>query len=129
MLTLAASHVWHLIQLDVNNAFLHGDLSEEVYMDLPLRYSYQGKYQDYKGKLACKLQKFIHGLTQASRQWYAKFSQSIIQYGFTQSKSYYSLFTKGSGSSFVALLVYVNDIVITSPSLTVLANIKSFLHV
>lgn len=94
LLTLAASHDWHLIQLDVNDAFLHGDLSAEVYMDLPLAYSYQGKYQDYKGKLACKLQKSIYGLTQASRQWYAKFSQSIIQSGFTQSKSYYSLILK-----------------------------------
>lgn len=57
-----------------------------------------------------------------------KFSQALICFGFIQSKTDYSLFTKGSGDDFVALLVYVDDIVITSPNSRVINSLKSFLH-
>ena len=95
--------MWHLTQLDVNNVFLNGDLFEEVYMDLPLGYTGTRK-ADFQGeKLVCKLHKSIYGLKQASRQWYSKFSQSLLQFGFVQSKCDYSLFTKGTDASFVAI--------------------------
>ena len=108
--------------MDVNNAFLNGDLFEEVYMDIPLGYDHKEQSSKPTKKLVCKLYKSIYGLKQVSRQWNSKFSHSFISFGFIQSKSDYSLFTKGSGSSFITLLLYVDDIVmITGPSLSTIS--------
>lgn len=59
MLALASNHNWHLIQMDVNNVFLHVDLFEEFYMNLPLGYARNGECPTSEGKLVCKLHKSI----------------------------------------------------------------------
>ena len=117
LLALSASQNWYLAQLDINNAFLNGDLFEEVYMDLPPGYTRQGEQQSGSSKQMCKLHKSIYGLKQASRQWNITFTQAIISFGFSQSKCDYSLFTHGQGDNFVAILLYVDDIIIAGPNM------------
>ncbi|GMJ03599.1 cysteine-rich RLK (RECEPTOR-like protein kinase) 8 [Hibiscus trionum] len=124
LLSLAASKRWHLLQLDVNNAFLNGLLDEEVYMKLPLGY-HTGSHDS---NLVCKLHKSIYGLKQASRQWFNVFSEVVLKLGFQQSSAEHTLFVKGSGDDMVVLLVYVDDIILASKQLPLLAEVHSSLQ-
>ncbi|XP_073263057.1 uncharacterized protein [Populus alba] len=122
LLTIAAANNWHLHQLDVDNAFLHGDLHEEVYMQLPPGYS------NHNDPRVCKLKKSIYGLKQASRQWFSKLSASLLHFGFLQAKSYSSLFIKQSKTTLIAILIYVDDVLIASNDLTALTIVKNYLR-
>ena len=113
--------------MDVANAFLHGDLDEEIYMQPPPGYLFQGGF-NAKDKPVLKLHKSLYGLKQASRQWNVKFSNVLTTNGFVQSLADYSLFTKRTDNSFVALLVYVDDIIITGNSSQEVTNVKNMLH-
>jgi len=121
LLALAAISKWNLRQLDVNNAFLHGDLNEEVYMVIP-----QGMNPEKPG-LVCRLQRCFYRLKQVSRQWYARLSSFLISHGYKKYAFDYSLFLKHQHNSITALLVYVNDIVLSRNNFTEIQNITHLL--
>lgn len=70
----------------------------------------------------------IYGLKQASRQWFAKFTEVLIQFGFKDSENDYFLFTLRKGTDVVLLLVYVDDVIITGISVQLIQSLKSFIH-
>ena len=72
ILSLAANHDWDLQQFDVKNAFLHGDLEEEIYMELPPGYDRQ-----VATGIVCKLKKALYGLKQSPRAWFGRFTKVI----------------------------------------------------
>jgi hypothetical protein len=121
LLAVAAIRGWHIHQLDVNNAFLHGELQEDVYMTIP------DGVECSKSNQVCKLLKSLYGLKQASRKWYEKLTSLLVREGYTQSTSDYSLFTLSTNDNFTALLIYVDDIILSGTSLTEIDRIKCIL--
>jgi histone deacetylase 1/2 len=108
VLALAVSLNWNIKQLDVSNAFLHGILDEEVYMEQP-----KGYEDDNFPEHVCRLHKSLYGLKQAPRAWFQRLSQQLIEFGFLESKMDYSLFTYITDTIRIFVLVYVDDIIIT----------------
>lgn len=88
LISLAVQNNWKLFQLDVNNVFLYGDLSEDVYMLPPPGYHIEGSTK------VCKLKKSVYGLKQAPKQWNHKLSEALFEAGFEQSQNDHSLFIK-----------------------------------
>nr|CAN79066.1 hypothetical protein VITISV_019693 [Vitis vinifera] len=109
LLSLAANLDWPLQQFDVKNAFLHGKLSEEVYMDLPPGCMVSKK----QCQKVCKLKKSLYGLKQSPRVWFGRFTKSMRVFGYLQSNSDHTLFLKKQHGKITALIVYVDDMVVT----------------
>jgi hypothetical protein len=111
ILSIAVSRGWSLRQLDVQNAFLHGILEEEVYMRQP-----PGYVDTTKPHWVCKLDKALYGLKQAPRVWYARLCAKLASLGFLPSKGDTSLFFYHRGQHTIFVLVYVDDIIMASSS-------------
>jgi hypothetical protein len=122
VIALASINHWIIHQLDVNNAFLHGELQEDVYMLVPPGVTYS------KPNQVCKLVKSLYGIKQASRRWYERLINFLQQHKYTQATSDHSLFTKVTESTFTVLLVYVDDVIIAGNSMSEIQDIKDALH-
>lgn len=123
LLALVATNNWFLHQLDVDNAFLHASLDEEIYMALP-----QGLHSP-KPNQVCLLQKSLYGLKQASRQWYSTLVQALQALGFVQSSADHTLYIKqGKSGAFTALLLYVDDVLLAGNDMTEIQLVKDSLH-
>jgi hypothetical protein len=113
LLSLAVTNGWHLRQLDVQNAFLHGVLEEEVYMRQP-----PGFVDHSHPQHLCRMIKALYGLKQAPRAWHARLGAALRALGFTPSTADTSLFMLRRPEVTMYLLVYVDDIILVSSSST-----------
>jgi hypothetical protein len=118
ILTLAHSRDWPIHQLDVKNAFLHGTLTETVFCSQPTGFV-DAALPDH----VCKLKKSLYGLKQAPRAWYSRFATYLFSLGFSEAKSDTSLFIYRRGTETVYLLLYVDDIVLTASSQSLLHQV------
>lgn len=120
-LDLAAKNNHAIHQMDVHNAFLHGDLQEEVYIKVPFGFSNPDDTR------VCRLRKSLYGLKQAPRCWFAKLADALLKYGFSQTHSDHSLFVYSKNKVSLMILVYVDDLIIYCNSNSEVDSFKAYL--
>ena len=122
VITVAAAKGWHLHQMDVKNAFLQGELEEEVYMIQP-----PGFESCVHPNAVFRLKKPLYSLKQAPRAWHSKITQYLHQVGFRMSKSDTSLYIRSESDNPIIIIIYVDDLVIGGPDLAEITKVKSLL--
>lgn len=106
--------------MDLNNAFLLGELNEGIYMLPPV------DFHDRNDSRICK-HKSLYDLKQASRPWFSKNCNALLVLDFVQSKADYSLFTRIHGLCFITLFVYVDDVIVSFNDEASVSNVKYLL--
>ncbi|GKV08051.1 hypothetical protein SLEP1_g19738 [Rubroshorea leprosula] len=124
LLALAASKSWKLWQMDVKNAFLHGEIDREIYMEQPCGFE-DKRHSEY----VCKLKKALYGLKQAPRAWYGKIAEFLVQSGYSMTVADSSLFVKTRGNKVAIVLVYVDDLIVTGDDIEEILQTKENLSV
>jgi hypothetical protein len=105
--------------LDVKNAFLHGELDKEIYMEQP-----RGFECKIHPEYVCKLKKSLYGLKQAPRAWYGKIGEFHIQNDFKVAPSDSSLFVIFKEGRIAIVLFYVDDLIITGENVEEIQRIR-----
>jgi hypothetical protein len=124
VMSIDVSQGWSLRRLDVQNTFLHGVLEENVYMKQTSRFVDPSKHNYH-----CKLDKALYGLKQAPRAWYSRLRNKLQAPWFIPSKAVISLFIYERNSITIFLLVFVDDIIVTSSCPAVIDALLSDLKV
>ena len=96
--------------VDINNAFLNGDLDHEIFMKMPE--GYKECTQDYDDGKALKFDKAIYGLVQATRQFRKKVTSKLKEAGFEPSIVGPCLFQRNNDRGLSILIMYIDDLLI-----------------
>lgn len=118
-LTIAGKLKAHVHQMDVSSAFLHGKLSEDVYMQQPKHFE-----DNLKPNFVCKLQKSMYGLKQAPRVWYVHLNNIMTRLGFTKMHHAESAWVRNKNGSKIFILSYVDDMLLISNNDSLLRKTK-----
>jgi hypothetical protein len=117
LLAVASVRGWSICYLDVN-AFLNGELREDVYMHPPSGYS-------IPEGIICHLRCFFYGLKQAPRAWFQRFASVVTAVVFSASAHDPALFVHVSPRGRTLLLLYVDDMIITGDDPEYIAFVKA----
>ncbi|XP_048527792.1 uncharacterized protein LOC125507164 [Triticum urartu] len=123
LVSCAANFGWKLHQLDVKNAFLHGDLKEEVYMEIPPGFG----TEQTTGKV-CKLKKSLYGLKQSPRAWFDRFRRAVWNMGYGQCNGDHTVFYRHIDKKITIVVVYIDDIIITGDDEEEIKRVKGCLN-
>jgi hypothetical protein len=121
ILALIGAYDWPAHQLDVSNAFLHGNIEEQVsYCSQPTGFTDPAHPDD-----VCLLSRSLYGLQQAPRAWFNRFFGFVLTIGFVQSRADPSLFVFRHAGATAYLLLYVDDIILSASTPALLQAITS----
>ena len=94
--------------MDVNTAFWHGAIKEEVYAEQPLGFEVQGRNTH-----VYKLKKALYGLKQAPRAWYERIDSYLMKSGFTRINANPNLYFNVDREKPLILVLYVDRLFLT----------------
>ena len=95
--------------MDVKTAFLNGKIEEEVYIEQPEGFNTHDSKTHF-----CKLKKALYGLKQAPRAWYERIDNHLLKLGYAKNEADQNLYFKTEGDDMIILVLYVDDLLITS---------------
>ena len=130
---ISAANDYHLHQMDVDTAFLYGAMDEtdpHVFCQLPESYEIPPEFAHIpRDQLCGQLQAAIYGLKQASRKFYFTLQRYLLELGFVPSISDQCLFHKiADDGAPIWIAVFVDDLVISSPSDHAISMFKTDMH-
>ncbi|CAL5368182.1 unnamed protein product [Camellia sinensis] len=119
LLALAAQKGWVIHQMDVKSAFLNGYLEEEIFVEQPEGFAFQGQEEKvYRRKKA------LYGLKQAPRSWYSRIDAHLVNLGFEKSLSESTLYIKKADDEILVVSLYVDDLLVTGSSKELIDKFK-----
>jgi Reverse transcriptase (RNA-dependent DNA polymerase) len=119
LVSLAVNDGWKLYQLDVKNVFLHGDLSEELYIEIS-----SGFGTNQTICKVCRLRKSLYGLKRSPRVWFYRFRKIMVGMRYQQINANHTVFYRKHGGHATMLVVYVDDMIVTGNDEKKIAQLK-----
>lgn len=123
LLAIVAAEDLELAQFDVQTAFLHGQLDEEIYMEIPEGLAVEETSERTGKNVVCRLRKSLYGLKQAPRCWNIKFSAFLKEFRFKESEADKCIFVGSVDECTVYLALFVDDGLIAAKSQAVLESV------
>jgi hypothetical protein len=108
-MSLVASMGWRIHQMDVKTTFLNGSIEEEVYIEQPKGFEVHSRETH-----VFILNKALYGLKQNPRAWYSRIDNYLIRLDFSKSHADPNLCYKVMNNAPMILLLYVDDLFLTS---------------
>ena len=109
MILLSMIYKLNNVIIDVETAFLHGDLAEDIYMDAPEGLINNGAHVRQENSLCCKLNQTIYGLIQSAREFFKRLSAKLKAIGFKQGYADPCLLTRNDDDGMIYIALYVDD--------------------
>lgn len=123
LFALAARFGLRIQQMDVDTAFLYGNLDEEIFMEQPPGFVEEG--------LVCRLRRSLYGLKQAPRVWYQVIDEFFRSIGLERSAADPAVYIEGSraeGEFPLIVAIYVDDLIIVHKDLKKIDKVKEALN-